>query len=325
MNHRSKMRRGRRTEALRRLARRAALTADDFILPLFAVEGSGQRENISSLPGVCRMSADILAEKCETLICPAVMLFGVPPQNAKDGAGKYALREDGVVPEAIRAIKAARPDLAVITDLCLCGYTSHGHCGLLTPGGEIDNDASAEVLGRIAAVHAAAGADMVAPSAMMDRQVEAVRSVLDGSGFHATGIMSYAAKFASAFYGPFREAAESGPEFGDRKGYQLAPENRDEAVRDALLDEAEGADWLMVKPAMPYLDVLYELTRSTRLPVAAYQVSGEYAMIKSTAEAGRLDEKDAFSESLLAIKRAGASAIITYWAEEAANLLIGSH
>ncbi len=321
MNYKTRMRRGRRTDALRLLARGVTLTTDDLILPLFAVEGARKTESIDAMPGVFRMSADRLAEKCETLKCPGVMLFGVPPADTKDSTGSYALREDGVVPEAVRAIKKSRPDLAVITDLCLCGYTAHGHCGVLAESGEVDNDATIDLLGKSALVHAAAGADMVAPSAMMDHQVEAVRAALDGGGFSRIGIMSYAAKFASAFYGPFRDVADSSPEFGSRAGYQLPPENREEAVRDALLDEAEGADWLMVKPSLPYLDVLSELTAQTRLPVAAYQVSGEYSMIKSAAENGQIDETDAFFETLTAMKRAGAAAMITYWAEEAAEVL----
>jgi porphobilinogen synthase len=244
------------------------------------------------------------------------MIFGVPDASDKDERAAAAVREDSLVPGAVRALKAKRPDLIVITDVCVCGYTSHGHCGLLDAGGEVDNDASLEVLAGMAKAHAAAGADMVAPSAMADGQVRAIRDALDEGGLPQAAIMSYAAKFASSFYGPFREAAHSTPAFGDRRSYQLPPGNRREAIRDALLDEAEGADWLMVKPAMPYLDVLAELRTATRRPVAAYQVSGEYAMLKFAGAASALDEKAAALEAALCIRRAGADAIITYYAEE---------
>lgn len=321
MGSTKRMRRLRRTPSLRRLANETALTPDDFILPMFAIDGKGRTEKIDAMPGVKRYSTDLLAKHCENLKSPAVLLFGVPDEKVKDETGSYSLRDDGIVPMAIRSIKKARPDLAVITDICLCGYTNHGHCGILAECGVVENDATVEILGKMAVAHAAAGADLVAPSAMMDRQVYHMRRALDENGFFMTGIMSYAAKFASAFYGPFREAAASSPQFDDRSSYQLPQANRNEAVRDALLDETEGADWLMVKPAMPYLDVLHELASRTDLPVAAYQVSGEYAMIKSAAEMGRLDEKRAFMESLISIKRAGASAILTYWAEEACREL----
>ncbi len=317
----TRMRRLRRTEGLRRLARETALDAADLVLPAFVVGGEGRRETIRAMPGVERVSADVLAGRIAETPARALLLFGVPEPGEKDEEGSAAFREDGLVPAAVRAVKAERPDIVLITDVCLCAYTSHGHCGVLAEGGEADNDATLERLARMAQAHAAAGADLVAPSAMMDGQVRAVREGLDGAGFTGTGVMAYAAKFASAFYGPFRHAARSAPERGDRRGYQVAPSNRREAVRDALLDEGEGADWLMVKPALPYLDVLAELRAETRLPLAAYQVSGEYAMLKRAGEAGALTEREAVLEALTCIKRAGADAVITYYAEEAAAWL----
>ncbi|MHC4914382.1 MAG: porphobilinogen synthase [Planctomycetota bacterium] len=310
-------RRNRRTEALRGLARETELNPDALILPLFAVPGRGGSEAVESMPGVTRDSVDVLAARAGDTPTKAVLLFGVPGKSGKDETGSAALGEDALVPRAVRAVKEARPDLAVITDVCLCSYTDHGHCGVLGADRSVDNDRTVALLTEMAAAHAAAGADVVAPSAMMDGQVAAIRGRLDSEGHDGVGIMSYAAKFASAFYGPFRDAADSAPGFGDRRGYQLPVANRREALRDALLDEAEGADWLMVKPALPYLDVLHELRGATRLPLAAYQVSGEYAMLKSAAAVGALDEKRAVLESLLSIRRAGADAIITYYAEEA--------
>lgn len=312
-------RRGRRNAALRRLAQETALTGDEFILPLLVVGGAGREEPIASMPGVARRSIDLLTRYVAGIKVGAVLLFGVPEPEEKDDAATPAFAEDGLIPAAVRAIKAVRPEMAVITDVCLCAYTRHGHCGVLGDSGMIDHHRSAALLGRIAAAHAAAGADIVAPSAMMDGQVRVIREALDGDGFGETAIMSYAAKYASSFYGPFRDAAHSAPAFGDRRSYQLPPGNRREAIRDAMLDEAEGADWLMVKPALPYLDVLAELRAATRLPLAAYQVSGEYAMLKHAGAAGALDERQAALESLLAIKRAGANAIVTYYAEEAAQ------
>ena len=244
------------------------------------------------------------------------MLFGVIEPQKKDDAASAAFEPDGIVPSAVRQLKKTRPELIVITDICLCGYTKHGHCGLINDNGTVDNDKTLELLAEMAVTHAQAGADMVAPSAMMDGQVAAIRSALDGRGLIDTAIMSYAAKFASSFYGPFRDAAQSAPAFGDRSSYQLPIGNIKEAIRDALLDESEGADWLMVKPAMPYLDVLAELKKQTRLPIAAYQVSGEYAMIKHASNKGALQEQKAVLESLVCIKRAGANAIITYYAKE---------
>ncbi|HOX07140.1 MAG TPA: porphobilinogen synthase [Planctomycetota bacterium] len=321
MDLRIRPRRNRRTGALRALAQETRLVPDQLILPLFVVPGERREEPVAAMPGVVRLSPDLLAVRAEKLAVRAVLVFGVPDRGGKDATGSTAVRDDALVPAAVRALRRARPELAIITDVCLCAYTDHGHCGALGASGAIDNDRTLGLLARMAEVHAAAGADLVAPSAMADGQVRAIRERLDGSGFAETGIVSYAAKFASAFYGPFREAAGSRPAFGDRRAYQLPPANRREAVRDALLDEAEGAEWLMVKPALPYLDVISDLRAASRLPVAAYQVSGEYAMLKHAAAAGALDERSAAMESLLAIRRAGADAIVTYYAEEAGQWL----
>jgi len=311
-----RLRRLRRSEGLRRLTRETTLTVDDFALPLFVVPGAGRDEPIASLPGVSRLSVDLLTGRAGALRSPAVLIFGVPDPEQKDAQGSSAMSETGLVPAAVRALKTERPDLVVMTDVCVCAYTDHGHCGVDPGPAGPDNDATLDVLARMAEVHAAAGADVVAPSAMMDGQVRAIRERLDASGFKETAILAYAAKFASSFYGPFRDAARSAPTSGDRRSYQIPPANRREAVRDALLDEAEQADLLMVKPAMPYLDVLAELRAATRLPLAAYQVSGEYAMLKRAAEAGALDEREAVVEAALAIRRAGADFLITYYAEE---------
>ncbi len=312
----TRMRRYRRSEGLRKMVQETAIRREDFILPIFVVPGKQREETIPSMPGVIRTSIDLLARRAANLRSCAVLLFGVPDAGEKDENGSAALLEDGIVPAAIRTLKKERPNIVVITDVCLCAYTSHGHCGVLSPEEEVDNDRTLELLGRMAEIQAVAGVDLVAPSAMMDGQVTAIREKLDNSNFKSTGIMSYAAKFASTYYGPFRDAARSSPGFGDRRSYQLPPANRQEAVRDALLDEAEGADWLMVKPALPYLDVLLEIRGATRLPVAAYQVSGEYAMLKYACQAGVLTEQEAVLESVLCIKRAGANAVITYFAEE---------
>lgn len=312
----TRMRRLRRTEGLRCLAREAGITPGDLVLPLFVVPGRGRREDIPLMPGVTRLSPDRLAESAETIRAGSVLLFGVPDIHDRDDTGTSALRDDGPVPTAVRLLKRSRPELVVITDVCLCAYTRHGHCGVLDARGEVDNDATLPLLARMSVVHAASGADMVAPSAMMDGQVAAIRQALDGAGFTDVGIMAYAAKFASAFYGPFREAARSAPSVGDRRSYQVPPTNRREALREALLDEREGADWLMVKPALPYLDVLVELRRASLLPIAAYQVSGEYAMLKRGAMDGMWQERDAVLESIISIERAGADAVITYYAEE---------
>jgi porphobilinogen synthase len=310
------MRRLRRTEGLRRLAREVTLSPDDFILPLFAVPGQDRREDVPSMPGVANLSLDHLRRHAAELSVGAVLLFGSPEPEEKDETGSAAASEGAVVSETVRALKEERPDLVVITDVCLCAYTSHGHCGILTERGEVGNDATLKMVARMATAHAAAGADVVAPSGMMDGQVSVIREALDQAGLRGTAIMAYAAKFASVFYGPFRDVAHSAPSFGDRRAYQLPPANRREALKDAVLDEQEGADWLMVKPAMPYLDVLRELRVASRAPLAAYQVSGEYAMLKRAAEAGAFDERDAVLEACLCIKRAGADAIVTYYADQ---------
>lgn len=316
-----RMRRLRSSEGMRAMTREVTVDSDDLIYPLFAVSGRNRREEVPSLPGVKRFSVDLLSEAVADVHPPAVLLFGVPDADRKDTGASAALDDGGIVPRAIRRIKEERPDLVVITDVCLCAYISHGHCGVVRQDGQVDNDATLDLIAEMAEVHAGAGADVVAPSGMMDGQVGAIRAGLDAAGHEEVSIMSYAAKFASSFYGPFRDIAHSAPDFGDRRRYQLPASNRREALRDALLDEGEGADWLMVKPAMPYLDVLTELRGETRLPISAYQVSGEYAMIKSAAERDRIDEKRVVLESLTAIKRAGADSIITYYAEKVCEWL----
>ncbi|HTY16773.1 MAG TPA: porphobilinogen synthase [Myxococcota bacterium] len=316
-----RMRRLRRSEALRRMSREARLSRDDLVLPLFAVEGARVREPVASMPGVFRLSADAIAEEAKRVAdlgIPAVILFGVPA--AKDASGSGADRDDGVAQRAVEAAKRAAPDLCVITDVCLCEYTDHGHCGVVE-GGEVANDPSLERLAAAAVSHARAGADVVAPSDMMDGRVGAIRRALDRAGFAEVAILAYAAKYASAYYGPFREAAESAPAFGDRRGYQMDPPNRREALREMELDLAEGADVLMVKPALPYLDVLAEARRRFDVPLAAYHVSGEYAMLMAAAERGWLDGPRAMLEALVSIKRAGADWILTYAAKEAAARL----
>ena len=313
-----RMRRLRRSEALRRLSREARLSRDDLVLPLFAVEGTRVRQSVASMPGVFRLSPDEIAEEAKRVAdlgIPAVILFGVPA--AKDARGSGADRPDGIAQRAVEAAKRAAPDLCVITDVCLCEYTDHGHCGLVE-NGEVANDPSLERLAAAALSHARAGADVVAPSDMMDGRVGAIRRALDANGFAEVAILAYAAKYASAFYGPFREAAESAPAFGDRRGYQLDPPNRREALREMALDLAEGADVLMVKPALPYLDVLAEARRRFEVPLAAYHVSGEYAMLMAAAERGWLDGARAMLEALVSIKRAGADWILTYAAKEIA-------
>jgi porphobilinogen synthase len=313
-----RMRRLRRSEPLRRLVRETRLERDDLVLPLFAVEGRGVREPVSSMPGVERLSVDELGEECRRVAdlgIPAVLLFGVPA--AKDARGSGADDPGGIVQRAVEAAKRAAPGLCVMTDVCLCEYTDHGHCGLLD-GEEVDNDPSVERLAATAVSHARAGADVVAPSDMMDGRVAAIRRALDAADFASLPILSYAAKYASAFYGPFREAAESTPAFGDRRGYQMDPPNRREALREMELDLAEGADALMVKPALPYLDVLAEARRRFDVPLAAYQVSGEYAILMAAAANGWIDGPRAMRETLVAIKRAGADFILTYAAKEIA-------
>jgi porphobilinogen synthase len=303
------------------MVRETRIAREDLILPLFVVEGSGVREPISSMPGVHRFSIDqvvIEAERVRDLGVPAIILFGIP--GTKDARGSGADEADGIVQRASRAIVDGVPDLVVITDVCLCEYTDHGHCGTLN-GHEIQNDASLERLAATAVSHARAGASIIAPSDMMDGRVGAIRAALDAEGFDQVAIMSYAAKYASAFYGPFREAAESTPEFGDRRGYQMDPPNRREAMREMRLDLEEGADMLMVKPAMAYLDILADAHREFEVPLAAYQVSGEYSMIKAAGERGWIDADRAMEEAIVSIKRAGADMILTYAAADIAEKL----
>jgi porphobilinogen synthase len=314
-------RRLRRTPALRSIVRQAALSASDLILPAFVVEGERVRRPVSSMPGVEQTSVDQLirdAEGALELGVPAVILFGIPDEKDEVGTAGYA--EDGIIQRATRELKEEFPDLLVITDVCLCEYTSHGHCGVLR-GSEIDNDASLPLLSRMAVSHAEAGADIVAPSDMMDGRVAAIRHALDESGYVQTPIMAYSAKYASTFYGPFREAAESQPSFGDRKSYQMDPGNSDEALREAWADIHEGADILMIKPGMPCLDIIYRVKQETGYPVCAYQVSGEYASIMAAGRAGWLDADAAILEATLAMRRAGADMIVTYSARRLASLL----
>src|SRR5215203_175235 len=317
----TRMRRLRRTPALRALVSEASLSPGQLIQPAFVVAGEGVREDIESMPGVERFSiSELVAEATEiaTLGVGALLLFGIP--SAKDESGSGAYDDEGVVQMAVRALKEAHPDLTVITDVCLCEYTSHGHCGFVRDG-EVDNDITVELLAKVAISHAEAGADAVAPSDMMDGRIGTIRHQLDEEGHPATAIVAYSAKYASAFYGPFREAADSTPEFGDRRGYQMNPANADEAVREAKLDLEEGADVVMVKPALPYLDVIRRVKDATGAPLAAYHVGGEYSMLKAVAANGWIDERAAAMESLTAIRRAGADMIITYFAKDAAAWL----
>jgi porphobilinogen synthase len=303
------------------MVRETRLRVDNLILPLFAVHGRGVREPVGSMPGISRLSVDELlkeAKDAASMGVPAILLFGVP--QSKDPRGSEAYAEDGIVQQVARAVKETIPDLLVITDVCLCQYTSHGHCGVVE-GGRVKNDATVELLSRVAVSHAESGADIVAPSDMMDGRVGAIREALDEAGFAETPIMAYSAKYASAFYGPFREAAGSAPQFGDRRSYQMDPGNAVEALREIGLDVDEGADIVMVKPALPYLDVITRVRQEFGLPLAAYSVSGEYAMIKAAARLGWLDEERVMLEALTAIRRAGADLIITYFAREAARLL----
>ncbi len=313
-------RRLRRTEGIRRLVRETSLRPSQLVLPMFAVAGEGIRQPVDALPGVSRLSPDLMvgeARVAHEAGVGGVLLFGVTDQ--KDAVAISAYADDGVVQQAVRALKAALPDLVVITDVCLCAYTDHGHCGLLDAVGVVDNDLSLPVLTRVAVSHAAAGADIVAPSDMMDGRVGVIREGLDAAGYVDTAIMAYSAKYASAFYGPFREAAGSAPGHGDRRGYQMDPPNIREAIREVEQDEAEGADMVMVKPAATYLDVIHAVRGITELPVAAYHVSGEFSMIKAAAERGWLDERTAMMETLTAITRAGADIVITYAAIDAAK------
>jgi len=306
---------------LRSLVRETRLDLGDFVMPLFVCPGEGVVQPLEGLPGIAQRSVDALVEEAETLAAlgvSAVLLFGIPEEKDEEGSGAYD--DDGIVQRALRELRARCPELVLATDVCLCEYTSHGHCGVVR-GDEIDNDASLVLLAQTAVSHSEAGADTVCPSDMMDGRVGAIRGALDDAGFEQIPIVSYAAKYASAFYGPFREAAESMPAFGDRRGYQLDPANVREALRECELDVREGADALIVKPALPYLDVLRAVRDSFELPVGAYNVSGEYAMLKAAAQAGWLDERQAALESLTAIKRAGADFIVSYWTKELAEWL----
>ncbi len=314
-------RRLREKPAFRRMIRETTLSVDDFILPLFAVEGKGVKKPIESMPGHFHLSCDMLVKKVKeaaSLGIPAIILFGLP--DKKDPLGTRAYAKDGIVQKAIQEVKSHVPEMAVITDVCLCQYTDHGHCGMVD-NGTIDNDASLDLIAKTALSHAVSGADMVAPSDMMDGRVAEIRQTLDEGNLSHIPIMSYAAKYSSAFYGPFRQAAESSPRFGDRKTYQMDPGNAIEAIREATMDAEEGADILMVKPALAYLDIIHRLKEEMDLPIAAYNVSGEFSMIKAGAMMGWIDENKVFMESLTAIKRAGADIILTYFAMEAARLL----
>ncbi|MFO7753876.1 MAG: porphobilinogen synthase [Desulfobacteraceae bacterium] len=314
-------RRLRENNNFRRLVRETKLNVDDLILPMFAVTGKGVKQPIESMPGHFQMSCDHIvkyAKQAFDLGIPAVILFGVP--ESKDPLATRAYAEDGIVQKAVNEIKQAVPELTVITDVCLCGYTDHGHCGVVE-NGIIDNDASLDLLARTAVSHAKSGADMVAPSDMMDGRVNEIRQTLDEEGFSSIPIMSYAVKYSSAFYGPFRQAAESSPAFGDRKTYQMDPANSTEAVREATMDVEEGADIIMVKPALSYLDIIYRLKEEIDLPIAAYNVSGEFSMIKAAEMMGWIDGKEVIMECLLSMKRAGADMILTYFAIEAAKEL----
>ena len=316
-----RMRRLRKNPAIRDMVRETTLTAKDLILPLFVIYGKGVKKPISSMPGHFQMSVDSIvkeAKEAHDLGIPAVILFGIPEK--KDETGSTAFDPKGPVQEAIRAIKKKVPGLLVITDVCMCEYTSHGHCGIIK-NGDVDNDATLELLAEESLSHAEAGADIVAPSDMMDGRVKAIRRALDAGNFGDVPIMSYAAKYASAYYGPFREAAESTPQFGDRRSYQMDPANSNEAVREVIIDIDEGADILMVKPALPYLDIIRRVKEETGYPVAAYSVSGEFSLIKAAAEKGWVDEERIMMETLLSIKRAGADMILTYFAKDAAKVL----
>jgi porphobilinogen synthase len=318
----TRMRRLRSTGLLRDMVRETELSASHLVYPMFVELGTDSRTPIESMPGIDRMSITQAVEEAgqaRALGIPAVLLFGIPAEKDEQGSGAYD--REGVVQLAVRAIKDAHPELLVVTDVCMCEYTSHGHCGVVRPDGTVDNDVTLELLARTAISHAEAGADAVAPSDMMDGRVGALRAQLDAEGHSETPIIAYSAKFASAFYGPFREAAGSTPAFGDRRAYQMDPANGQEAVREARLDMEEGADVVMVKPALPYLDVIRRVKDETGMPVAAYNVSGEYAMIKAAAAAGYLDERAVVLETLTGIRRAGADIVITYHAKDVAEWL----
>jgi porphobilinogen synthase len=314
-------RRLRKNDTFRRLVRETRLRVDELVYPLFAVTGRDVKKPIASMPGQFQMSVDHIAKEAREAYAmgiPALLLFGIPAKKDEQGTGAFA--KDGIVQQAVKRVKNEVPNMLVITDVCLCEYTSHGHCGILEKG-EVQNDATLEVLAETALSQVKAGADMVAPSAMMDGQIAAIREILDENVLENIPIMAYSAKYASSFYGPFRDAAESAPQFGDRKAYQMDPANSDEAIREISLDVNEGADIIMVKPALPYLDIICRAKQEFDLPLAAYNVSGEYAIIKAAAKLGWIDEEKAMLESVTAIKRAGADIIITYWAKDLAKVL----
>jgi porphobilinogen synthase len=318
----TRLRRLRRTPVLRDLVRETRLDPADFVLPLYIEDGLEGRTPLPTMPGVDRLSISAAVQEAGEAVAlgiPAVVVFGIPGHKDEEGSGAWD--DEGIVQLATRAIKQAHPELLVVADLCLCEYTSHGHCGALRSDGTVDNDASLELLARTAISQARAGADIIAPSDMMDGRVGAIRGALDEDGLSDTPILAYSAKFASAFYGPFRDAVDSAPAFGDRRGYQMDPANGDEALREVLLDVEEGADMVMVKPALPYLDVVRRVKEATRLPVVAFNVSGEYAMVKAAAAAGYLDERAVVLEALTSIRRAGADIVITYHAKDAARWL----
>ena len=319
----TRFRRKRIHPVLRDLLQETTLTVNDFIYPLFAKSGEGYKEEVASMPGIYQMSIDEIVKECEvlkTLGIKSVILFGIP--DVKDSVGSDAMCEHGIIAETVRAIKAAHPDMFVVTDLCFCEYTDHGHCGVLDPVLEtVDNDITLDNLAKQAVVHAKAGVDMIAPSGMMDGMIQAIRKGLDSAGFVNLPVMSYSTKFASAYYGPFRDVAESAPSFGDRRSYQMNSANRREAIAESVADEMEGADILMVKPALAYMDVIRDVRENTTLPLAVYNVSGEYSMLKMAAKAGVIDYDRVMMETLLGFKRAGADIIITYHAKEAAELL----
>jgi porphobilinogen synthase len=314
-------RRLRSKEVFRNMVRETSLSVNDLIYPMFSAFGKGIRKEISSMPGIYQQSIEHIVEEAQEayeLGIPAVLLFGIP--ETKDAVGSDAYAEHGIIQETVRALKKQAPGLMVITDVCLCEYTDHGHCGVIKDG-DVDNDATLELLSKEALSHVQAGADMVAPSDMMDGRVMAIRETLDQNGFENTPIMSYAVKYASGYYGPFREAAESTPQFGDRRSYQMDPANRLEALREAEMDIEEGADIIMVKPGLPYLDIVREMRNAWTLPVAVYNVSGEYSMVKAAARMGWIDEDRVVMETMLSFRRAGADLILTYHAKEAARLL----
>lgn len=315
-------RRLRKNANFRRMIRETKLSVDDLVYPLFVTTGRNVKKPINSMPGNFQMSVDHLVkevQKTKDIGIPAVLLFGIPDKKDEIGSGAFA--EDGIIQQATKAIKDKVPDIMIICDVCLCEYTSHGHCGIIKDN-DVDNDATLEILAETALSQAKAGADMVAPSGMMDGGVGIIREALDEEGYDALPIMAYSAKYASCFYGPFREAAEGAPQFGDRKSYQMDPANSDEAIREINLDVEEGADIIMVKPALPYLDIIHRVKEEFDLPIAAYNVSGEFAMIKAAANLGWLDEEKAMMEALISIKRAGADIIITYFARDAAKLIV---